>query len=150
MSQKDSYYQLQSLGASGINKYMIHLLTPGPVPLSSEQLSILSEPMIHHRSDDFCDIFADCLPMLSEVYQTAQPVMCLTSTGSGALEAAVVNLLSEGDNVLALINGKFGERWAEMAETFGCSVDRVLFPNCLLYTSPSPRDATLSRMPSSA
>ncbi len=109
------------------NLKKITLLAPGPVPLSDKQLEILSQPMIHHRGSEFTDIFGKCLPLLKEVYQTKQPVMCLTSTGSGALEASIVNLISTGDKVLSLINGKFGERWADMAEAFGAEVDRLYF-----------------------
>lgn len=127
MSQKDTLSNCKEYKPLALIEYMIYLLTPGPVPLSDQQLEILSQPMIHHRSSDFCEIFSECLPMLKSVYQTEQPVLCLTSTGSGALEASVVNLISKGDKLLCLINGKFGERWAEMAEEFGAEVDKLYF-----------------------
>src|SRR3954467_1614541 len=98
------------------------LLTPGPVPLPPEVLEILAKPMEHHRTPNFIKIFARVRENLKTVFGTRQPVFILTSTGSGGLEAALVNTLNAGDEVLAIVSGKFGERWADMAETFGLKV----------------------------
>ena len=104
------------------------LLAPGPVPLSQEVLTALALPMIHHRTDEFSQILESCLQRLKWVFQTEQPVLILPSTGSGGMEALLINVLSPGDEVLAIISGKFGERWAEMAETFGYKVSTYNVP----------------------
>lgn len=103
-------------------------MTPGPVPLPSEVLQNLALPMEHHRTPEFLALFGRVLERMKSVYLTKEPVFILTSTGSGGMEAALVNTLSPGDKVLAVVSGKFGERWADMAETFGAKVTRLEVP----------------------
>ena len=104
------------------------LMTPGPVPLPPEVLDIMAKPMEHHRTPEFLALFSRVLGNLKHVFMTEEPVMIHTSTGSGGLESALVNCLSPGDPVLAIITGRFGERWAEMAETYGAKVRRLEVP----------------------
>ncbi len=101
------------------------LLAPGPVQLHPEVQKILAQPMIHHRTPEFDQVLAHAFNGLKFLFQTEQPVFIHTSTGSGAMESALVNVLSPGDHVLALVSGKFGERWADMAHTFGADVHRM-------------------------
>ncbi len=101
------------------------LLAPGPVQLHPEVLRILAEPMIHHRTAEFDQIFLNALQGLKFLFQTDEPVFIHTSAGSGAMESSLINVLSPGDHVLAIVSGKFGERWAEMAEVFGARVHRM-------------------------
>lgn len=101
------------------------LLTPGPVPLHPEVQAALALDMIHHRTPEFDAILARVLRQLSRVFETQQPVMALSSTGSGGMEALLVNTLSPGDLVLSVDSGKFGERWAEMAKNFGARVETL-------------------------
>ena len=101
------------------------LLAPGPVQLHPEVQKILAQPMTHHRTPEFDLILSRVLINLKFFFQTENPVFIHTSTGSGGMESLLVNLLSPGDEVLAIISGKFGERWAEMAETFGGKVHRL-------------------------
>ena len=101
------------------------LMTPGPVPLPQEVLENLALPMDHHRTPEFVALFGRVLTRLKDVFLTKQPVFIQTSTGSGGMESALVNCISPGDKVLAIVSGKFGERWAEMAETFGAKVTRL-------------------------
>ncbi len=101
------------------------LLAPGPVQLHPEVLRILAEPMIHHRTAEFDHIFLEALHGLKFLFQTIEPVFIHTSAGSGAMESSLINILSPGDHVLAIVSGKFGERWAEMAEVFGADVHRM-------------------------
>lgn len=101
------------------------LLAPGPVQLHPEVLRILAEPMIHHRTAEFDHIFLEALQGLKFLFQTIEPVFIHTSAGSGAMESSLINILSPGDHVLAIVSGKFGERWAEMAEVFGADVHRM-------------------------
>lgn len=100
------------------------LLAPGPVQLHPEVQKILAQPMIHHRTPEFDEILKRVLINLKFLFQTDQPVFMHTSTGSGGLESLLVNLLSPKDEVLVVVSGKFGERWADMAEVFGAQVHR--------------------------
>jgi len=101
------------------------LLAPGPVQLHPEVQKILAQPMIHHRTPEFDAILKRVLINLKFLFQTTQSVFIHTSTGSGGMESLLVNLLSPGDEVLAIVSGKFGERWADMAETYGGQVQRL-------------------------
>lgn len=98
------------------------LLAPGPVNLHPEVSKALALPMIHHRTPEFDEILKRVLAGIKNIFQTSQDVYLLTSTGSGGMEALLVNVLSPGDKVIAIVSGKFGERWAEMAKTFGAQV----------------------------
>jgi aspartate aminotransferase-like enzyme len=100
------------------------LLAPGPVQLHPEVQRILSLPMIHHRTPEFDAILKSTLTNLKTIFQTTQPVFMLTATGSGGMECLLVNVLNPQDKVLSIIHGKFGERWADMAEAFGANVIR--------------------------
>jgi aspartate aminotransferase-like enzyme len=104
------------------------LMTPGPVPVPPEVLEVLALPMEHHRTPEFVALFGRVLTQLKSVFMTLEPAFIHTSTGSGAMESALVNILSPGDSVLAIVSGKFGERWAEMAEVFGAKVTRINVP----------------------
>lgn len=101
------------------------LLTPGPVQLHPDVLKTLSLPMIHHRTPEFDHILKKTLQDIKTVFETQQPCFLLSSTGTGGLETLLVNTLNPKDKVLALITGKFGERWADMAEVYGAEVIRV-------------------------
>ncbi len=101
------------------------LLAPGPVQLHPEVQKILAQPMIHHRTPEFDEILKRVLLNLKFLFQTENPVFLHTSTGSGGMESLLVNLLSDGDEVLTIVSGKFGERWADMAEAFGAKTHRL-------------------------
>lgn len=104
------------------------LLAPGPVQLHPEVQKILSLPMIHHRTPEFDQILKSVLSGLKFLFQTTNPVFMHSSTGSGGMESLLVNVLSPKDKVLAIVSGKFGERWADMAEQFGANVHRLNVP----------------------
>ncbi len=97
-------------------------MTPGPVAIHPEVLKILALPSIHHRTPEFEEIFARVLENLKRVFCTSQNVFIHTSTGSGAMESALVNTISPKDKVICIVSGKFGERWAEMAKTYQAQV----------------------------
>lgn len=99
-----------------------NVLAPGPVNLHPEVQKILGLPMIHHRTPEFDKILASALSNLKKIFQTEQPCFVLTSTGSGGMESLLVNTIHPGDKVIAIDSGKFGERWAEMAQVFGAKV----------------------------
>ncbi len=98
------------------------LLTPGPTAVPPEVLRALAEPVIHHRSPDFAEVFALAQERLRDVYRTENEVLVFTASGTGAFESAVANLHSAGDRILAVSQGEFGERWQKLASVFGCDV----------------------------
>lgn len=102
-----------------------NVLAPGPVNLHPRVQETLALPMIHHRTPEFDRILSQVLSRLKLVFKTEQPVFVLSSTGSGGMEALLVNTLEKGDTVLGIDSGKFGERWCEMVETFGGKLDRM-------------------------
>jgi aspartate aminotransferase-like enzyme len=95
------------------------LLTPGPTPLLPRALEAMMASDIHHRTEDFRKVYRAVLSDLKEVLGTSHDVLMFSSSGTGAMEAAVSNLFSRGDKVIVCSAGKFGERWAEMAAAFG-------------------------------
>lgn len=107
-----------------IKKY--YLLSPGPTPVPDTVLSVAAEPIIHHRTPEFSSIFMEVTEGLKYVFQTKGDVYILTSSGSGAMEAAVVNLLSPGDLVLTINGGKFGERWGNICRSYGVNVKEIV------------------------
>ncbi len=95
-----------------------YLLTPGPTPLPPEVLTAQSQPIIHHRTPQFIAILKDVMENLKYVFQTQGDVLLFTSSGTGAMEASVCNLLSSGDKAICIQGGKFGERWTELCNSF--------------------------------
>ncbi len=95
------------------------LFTPGPTPVPERVALRMAAPLIHHRTDDFRRLLARVHENLRMLFQTAGPVLPLTCSGTGAMEALVVNLFSPGETVLTVNGGKFGARWTELARTFG-------------------------------
>jgi aspartate aminotransferase-like enzyme len=104
------------------------LLTPGPVPVPPEVLEILARPIEHHRTPEFLKVFRNLMTLLPRVFGTSQPAFVQTCTGSGGMESLMVNVLSPGDRVGVIVSGKFGERWAEMAQAYGAIVRRFEVP----------------------
>jgi aspartate aminotransferase-like enzyme len=102
-----------------------YLLSPGPTPIPPEVSEAASRPLIHHRTPEFSKIFMEVTQGLQYMFQTERDVFVLTSSGSGAMEAAVVNILDPGDKVLVLNAGKFGNRWKEIAQAYGIQVREV-------------------------
>src|SRR5688572_29984498 len=84
--------------------------------------------MINHRGPEFAALLAAVTRALQDFLRTHHDVLLLTTSGTGGLEAAIVNTLSAGEKVLALNNGSFGERWAAIAKAYGCDVRRLDVP----------------------
>ncbi len=97
------------------------LLTPGPTPVPSEVLLEMANPIIHHRTDEFKEIFKTVCNDLKYLFQTENDVIILASSGTGAMEASISNLFNKNDKVLVIRAGKFGERWGEIAENYKLS-----------------------------
>jgi aspartate aminotransferase-like enzyme len=96
-----------------------YLMTAGPTPLPPEVSQVMAEPMVYHRAPAFIEVYARVLRRLKDVFQTANEVQVFTSSGTGALESAVANLVRPGEPVLVASCGKFGERWFELCEAYG-------------------------------
>jgi aspartate aminotransferase-like enzyme len=104
------------------------LFTPGPTPLLPAAQFAMAAADIHHRTPEFRALFLKVLAQLKVFVGTQNDVLLLSSSGTGAMEAAVSNLTSPGDRVLVLSAGKFGERWVGLAKAFGCEPDVVTAP----------------------
>lgn len=102
-----------------------YLLAPGPTPVPAEVLLRMAAPTIHHRTPEFEAIVASVREQLKQVWQTSQDVITLAASGTGAMEAAIVNTMSPGDAILCVNGGKFGERWMKMGKTFGLEVEEL-------------------------
>lgn len=102
-----------------------YLLTPGPTPLPPQVCEAMSRPIIHHRTPQFQAILKEATEGLKYVFQTENDVFILASSGTGAMEAAVANLLSPGDTALTIQGGKFGERWTEICKYYGINTEII-------------------------
>ncbi len=100
-----------------------YLLTPGPTPLPPRISEAMARPIIHHRTPQFQAILKEVTEGLKYVFQTKNDIFILASSGTGAMEAAVVNLLSPADIALTIQGGKFGERWTELCRNFGIAAE---------------------------
>ncbi|MFH0731998.1 MAG: alanine--glyoxylate aminotransferase family protein [Candidatus Omnitrophota bacterium] len=96
-----------------------YLMTPGPTPVPTEALLAMAKPIIHHRTGQFMKVLEEAVSGLKYVMQTENDVFIFTSSGTGAMESAVSNVLSPGDKALVVNGGKFGERWGELCKAFG-------------------------------
>ena len=102
-----------------------YLLAPGPTPVPERALLAMAQPIIHHRTPQFSEVFAEACQLLKFVFQTEQDVLILSSSGTGAMESSIVNLFSPGDEVIAINGGKFGERWGKISEVYNLNVHWV-------------------------
>jgi aspartate aminotransferase-like enzyme len=104
-----------------------YLFTPGPTPVPPQVLAAIAEPIVHHRGPDFRLVYERCLTRLRDVFRTENDVLLYASSGTGTMESAVANLCSPGERVCVVTAGAFGERWAAIAGSYGCEVDRVAY-----------------------
>jgi len=106
---------------------MEELRIPGPTPCPDEVLQAMTKQMINHRGEEFIQILNGVTDKLKQLFQTKNDVFLLTGSGTGGLEAAIVNTLSPGDKVLSVSIGVFGERFAAIAQQFGAEVIPLRF-----------------------
>ena len=106
----------------------MNLRVPGPTPLPEEVRAAMGAEMIDHRSEDFEALLTEVTASLRCFFGTTGEVLALTASGTGGLEAALVNVLSPGDKVLAVSVGAFGDRFADIARAFGSEVIDLKFP----------------------
>ncbi len=95
------------------------LLTPGPTPVPPDIRQVLGAPIPHHRTPEFQQVLKEVGAGLKNVFRTSQDVYILTSSGTGAMEAAVANLMSPGEEAFVIEGGKFGQRWRELCQAYG-------------------------------
>jgi|YNPNPStandDraft_1061719.scaffolds.fasta_scaffold01118_9 aspartate aminotransferase-like enzyme len=98
------------------------LMIPGPTPVPPEVLQALATPMINHRGPEYAALQREVVENCKYVFQTQHDVIIFPSAGTGGMEAAIVNILSPGDQVLSVSIGVFGDRWAKIARAFGAEV----------------------------
>jgi aspartate aminotransferase-like enzyme len=96
-----------------------YLFSPGPTMLPPEVLLKMAEPIMHHREPEFEKMFAEIREGLKYLFQTKNEVLVFTSSGTGAMEGAVSNILLKGDKAIVVRGGKFGERWGEICKAYG-------------------------------
>src|SRR3954468_3470724 len=100
------------------------LMTAGPTPLPPKVSTAMAEPILYHRDPAGVELYARVLERLPAVFRTRNDVLLFASSGSGAMEAAVANLVRPSDPVLACAAGKFGERWLELCDAYGARTVR--------------------------
>ncbi len=99
-----------------------YMFTPGPTMVPHEVLLAEAAPMIHHRTTAFSEMLAETSRGLQKLFGTKEDVYIIMGSGTAAMEAAIVNVCSPGDKIICAPAGKFGERWVELGEGFGCEV----------------------------
>lgn len=104
------------------------LMIPGPTPVPESVLLDMAKAPIPHRSAEFSEIFDEVNEDLKWIFQTKNDVFIFASSGTGAMEAALSNLVNPEDKVLSLVIGNFGERWAKIAESHGAIAERLVVP----------------------
>ncbi len=105
-----------------------YLLSPGPTMVPEQVLLRMAAPMMHHRTPQFSAIFAETRKMLQTLHQTQSDTLMLSSSGTGAMEAAVINICSPDDTMIYVNAGKFGERWGKIAEKHGIQAIEIQVP----------------------
>ncbi len=101
------------------------LMIPGPTPVPESVMLDIAKHPIGHRSSEFSSILEEVYANLKYVFQTENDVFMFTSSGTGAMCAALENLVNQGDKVLSLVLGNFGNRWAKIAESRGAVVEKI-------------------------
>ena len=106
-------------------KDKMFLMIPGPTPVPETVLLAMAKHPIGHRSGEFEAVLKYCYDGLKEIFQTKNDVFIYAASGTGAMEAALSNLVNEGDKVLSLVIGNFGNRWAKIAKSLGAEVQTI-------------------------
>jgi len=118
--EKEKVQHCPDRGERRMRKY--RLMSPGPTPVPEQVLLRMADTIIHHRTPQFQAVLKDVHATIKKVFRTENPVFILSSSGTGAMETSVVNLLSKGDKALVINGGKFGERFGEICGAYGVEV----------------------------
>lgn len=101
------------------------LMTPGPTPLPPQVIDVMGRQVLHHRTKEYGEAFDRLCKGLKYVFASDYPVITFTASGTGGMEAAVVNCFSPGDKVLMISSGVFGDRFADICLSMGLDVDKM-------------------------
>src|SRR5579862_264840 len=104
----------------------VTLYAAGPVTVPQRVLAAGAMPMIHHRTAAFHALYGDCTKGMQWLLNTRQDILLTHTSGRGAMEACISNLLSPGDEIVCVTNGKFGNMFAEIATAYGLTAHRIL------------------------
>jgi len=96
-----------------------YLMTPGPTPVPEDIRLEMAKPIIHHRTKEYQAIFRDVTEGLKKIFKTSNDIYTFTSSGTGAMEASIANVLSPQDKIIVVRGGKFGERFTDIAKAYG-------------------------------
>jgi aspartate aminotransferase-like enzyme len=102
-----------------------YLFTPGPTPIPDRVMQAMNQPMIGHRSNAFPLLLEEVSTRLQPIFGSENPVTVVAGSGTSALEAAAANVIQENDEVVVIVTGAFGDRFATICETFGANVHRL-------------------------
>ena len=105
----------------------MQLRIPGPTPCPPQALQAMGQQMMNHRGEEFAKLLESTTDKLKQIFQTKRDVFLLTASGTGGMEAAIVNTLSPGDKVLSVSNGVFGHRFSDIAASYGAEVVHLDF-----------------------
>lgn len=105
-----------------------YLMIPGPTPVPAKVLEGLMAPPIGHRTPEFAEIIKEVTESIKEIYQTKNDLFILTSSGTGAMEAAVANFVNSGEKAVIMDNGNFGERWVKICNRYGVEAEVISGP----------------------
>jgi aspartate aminotransferase-like enzyme len=108
------------------------LFSPGPVMVPEKVLLKMAEPVFHHRTPEYEALFAEVNRKLRQFFMTEGDVFTLASSGTGAMETAVVNVMAKGDKAITVRGGKFGERWDEICKAYGIETCRSMSNGVML------------------
>ncbi len=103
-------------------------MLPGPTNVPERVMQSMLHHIINHRSDDFVDLYTDVIDKTQQVFQTQNDIVALSSSGTGAVEASVVNMIRKGDKVIIPVNGEFSNRLSQMLEWQGANVVKLETP----------------------
>lgn len=103
-------------------------MLPGPTNVPNRVMRAMLAPIINHRSDDFVELYTDVVEKTQQVFQTHNDIVALSASGTGAVEASVVNIVKKGDKIIIPVNGEFSSRLAELIEAQGAHVIKLQTP----------------------
>jgi len=107
-------------------EYLVML--PGPTNVPNRVMNAMLAPVINHRSDDFRTLYKSIVEKTQKVFMTTNDIVLLTTSGTGAVEASVVNLIKKGDKVVMPVNGEFSTRLADLIDSWGGQAIRIIAP----------------------
>ncbi len=103
-------------------------MLPGPTNVPNRVMRAMLAPIINHRSDDFVELYTDVVDKTQQVFETQNDIVALSASGTGAVEAGVVNLIKKGDKVIIPVNGEFSRRLSQLIEGQGGNAVKLETP----------------------